>query len=169
MTRSPDSRRFGEGPLGGHVAPIAVLTAVLALTAIGATSPAWCAGTIVLAERYPSADRPTRVIVQDDSGTPVAGATIRAVYRPGSSVEYSAELGETGADGRLMWTPELAGIVSLEAVWKTDNAPEESVRINASVKFRSAPVSGVLIMIFAGLLLVGGSAVRMARVLRSTD
>ena len=95
---------------------------------------------------------------------PVSGAKVAVTYRPGSSVELTEEVGTTGPGGRLVWTPTTAGIALISATW---DGGETST--NISVKFASVPAGGLIIMILAGLLLVGGSAVRIIRVMKSPD
>jgi hypothetical protein len=117
---------------------------------------------VVLREKYPTEGESTELFIQADDGSPVSGAAVTATYRPGSSVEAVEEVGTTGPSGRLAWTPQTAGIVSVNAVWE-----DGSTSSNISVRFASAPAGGILIMIVAGLLLVGGSIVRITRVLRT--
>lgn len=117
---------------------------------------------IVLREKFPTRGKHTEIFVQDADGMPVAGAAVKVTYRPGSSVEAFDELGTTGPSGRLAWLPTTAGIATLAATW--DGGSTSS---NVSVKFESAPAGGIIIMILAGVLLVGGSIVRIARILKS--
>jgi len=117
---------------------------------------------VVLETRYPVAGTPCEVLVQDDANLPRPGATVSVTYRPGSSVERPSRVGTTDDSGRVVWTPELAGIATVTASWAGG-----STRANVSVQFSHPPLSGLLIMVFAGIVLVGGSAVRIRRVLRS--
>lgn len=140
--------------------------ATLALVA-----PAMFAGVaaadIVLRERFPFEGHETQLIIQNADGVPVPGATVTVTYRPGSSVEKSDEVGTAGEGGALSWTPATAGIATLSASWTADDGTESSISTNVSVRFASVPFAGVIIMIFAGVLLVGGSFWRIRRILTS--
>jgi hypothetical protein len=133
---------------------------VIALFAVGPAS-----ADIVLRTQHPTEGESTDIFVQGDDGAPVSDAMVTVTYRPGSSVELTDTLGTTGASGRLNWTPVTAGIAAINATW----GEESNTSVNVSVKFAGTPIGGVLIMIFAGLLLVGGSVVRIIRVMRSPD
>ena len=117
---------------------------------------------VVLREKYPTEGENTELFIQADDGTPVSGAAVSVTYRPGSSVEATEAVGTTGPSGRLAWTPQTAGIVSVNAAWDGG-----STSANVSVKFGGTPAGGLLIMVLAGLLLVGGSIFRIMRVLRT--
>lgn len=136
-----------------------LVTAALLATGVFATT---AAADVVLREQYPTQGESTELFIQADDGSPVSGATVTVTYRPGSSVEATDSVGTTGPSGRLVWTPETAGIVSVRAEWAGG-----STSANVSVRFGSTPASGIIIMIAAGLLLVGGSVVRISRVLRT--
>ncbi len=131
--------------------------------AVAAAAPAGAA-SIQVDRRYPAEGERAVVRVIADDGAPVTGALVRVTYRPGSSVETHAEVGRTDAGGAVAWTPELAGIATLSAEW-TDG----SASANVSVRFHHAPVAGLVIMIVAGVILVGGSVVRIRRVLLEPD
>lgn len=135
---------------------------VCAVAALGVVPCA--AGEITLQTSFPTQGEATSLIVQDDDGAPVSGATVTATYRPGSSVEHVSEVGTTDEGGRIDWVPEDAGIATVAAQWGED---EKSASTNVSVRFASTPAGGLIIMIFAGLLLVGGSVVRLSRVVKS--
>jgi hypothetical protein len=137
--------------------------AAMVAVAIFAGALASTAGAeIVLRQKYPTQGASTELFVQDDDGAPVSGAAVTVTYRPGSSVEASDTIGTTGTGGRIAWTPSTAGIASLQASWEGGSSTT-----NVSVRFASVPRGGVLIMILAGLLLVGGSIVRITRVIKT--
>ena len=138
--------------------------AAIVLVAISPALAAPASGDIVLRQKYPTEGSATQVFVQSESGTPVTGAAVTVTYRPGRSVEATEEIGMSGAGGRLTWTPTTAGIAALKATWEGGEAST-----NVSVKFAGVPAGGVIIMILAGTLLVGGSIIRIMRVLRSVD
>jgi hypothetical protein len=135
-----------------------VILAVVVVSVLAGAASA----DVVLREKYPTEGENTELFIQADDGTPVSGAAVTVVYRPGSSVEATEAVGTTGPSGRLAWTPQTAGIASVNAVWDGGDTSA-----NVSVKFGGAPAGGLIIMVLAGLLLVGGSVVRIMRVLRT--
>ena len=141
-----------------------LLSALLTAAIVGGLA-APSSAEIILRQKYPMQGKTTEVFVQADDGAPVSGALVTVTYRPGSSVEATDTIGTTGASGRLRWTPETAGIAGINAAWADGGATST----NVSVRFSGVPLGGVVIMLLAGLLLVGGSAVRIARVLKSPD
>ncbi len=141
----------------------------LCLLILASTNAAWGESSIVLRTQYPVQGERTELYIQDDEGNPVTGAEVDVTYRPGSSVEETAAVGVTGKSGRIIWYPAAAGIVTLTASWRSEGGDTVTTSANFSVKFASTPVGGVVIMLLAGLLLVGGSVVRILRVLRSGE
>ncbi len=122
------------------------------------------ANSLTIRDQFPTRGEATSIILQDADGLPVVGALVEAVYRPGSSVSQHANLGTTGTGGSLGWTPTEAGLVTLTATWGEGTAAK-SASLNVSVRFDSVPKMGLIIMVLAGLVLVGGSAVRMRRIM----
>ena len=92
------------------------------------------------------------IIVTDGDGNPVTGATVEAVYSPGSEVSRTEEVGTTDESGAVAWTPTGAGIVSLE----TTAADSTSITANLSVRFDGLPIPGLLIFLLAGIILFSG-------------
>jgi len=124
-------------------------------------------GSIIVKKKFPTQDEEVRLVVMDSSGRPVAGARVEVTYRPGSSVRSVEAIGRSGQDGGIAWVPTEAGIATLTAVW-TDSDRSEVVAIaDVSVRFRSPPIAGILVMIIAGLVLVVGSVIRMVNVVRT--
>jgi hypothetical protein len=90
-------------------------------------------------------------------GTPADGDTVTAVYRPSSEVSRTERIGVVGIDGRLSWTPLEAGVVTLSAVPPAGAGDGAAVQTrNLSVPFAKTPLSGLVILVFAGLILYGG-------------
>ena len=83
---------------------------------------------------------------------PVDSVTV--TYRPGAITAHT----ETFAPGAASFefTPTRAGVVSVAA---GDAAQSLSVR------FRGAPISGIIVMVLAGLVLFGGAAVSLRALL----
>ena len=82
----------------------------------------------------------------------------RVIYRPGSVAADTVVLPTSGAE--VTFSPEQAGVVRVEA---------GDVSIPLSVRFPSAPLSGLFVMIGAGLILFGGAAFAMRALLASDD
>lgn len=110
----------------------------------------------------PTEGEAATVIVTDTGGKPVRGVEITALYRPGSRVERSENLGLTGTDGSLTWSPSSAGLVTLST--SGDGAP--ALSRDLSVKYRGLPLPGLIILILAGTILYGG-VIRGFRMLKS--
>jgi hypothetical protein len=141
-----------------------ILPVVLIYTAVGFGNAA-AQGSIVLRTQYPVQKQATWILVQSDDGSPVAGALVSATYRPGSNVSQLTEIGTTDRTGRVEWIPVDAGIVEITAA-HPDSLISLQASTNTSVKFASPPISGIIIMVLAGVLLIGGSAVRFTRYIR---
>ncbi len=120
-------------------------------------------GTIVLQTRYPTQFKNTRILVHTPEGNPVFGALVKVTYRPGSRVEVISDIGETDEAGGVNWAPDDVGIVTISAHWLGDDGGERTAATNISVKYASTPMSGILIMLLAGILLIGGSIYRFSR------
>ena len=142
-----------------------ILPAVLIWSTAGLGTAA-AQGSIVLRTQYLVQHQATHILIQSDDGRPVAGARVSATYRPGSSVSRHSEIGTTDPTGRIEWTPIEAGIVELTAA-KPDSLRPIQASTHISIKFASPPISGIIIMLLAGILLIGGSILRFTRYLRS--
>jgi hypothetical protein len=120
-------------------------------------------GTIFLQTQFPVQKENTRIIVQTEAGNPIPGAKVTATYRPGSRVQADSEVGITNSGGTVDWIPLEAGIVSISAEFPGAGGDDIQLQTNVSVRFASTPVSGIVIMLLAGILLIGGSIVRFSR------
>lgn len=127
------------------------------------------AGRIDTGDQYPVVGKETIIHVRDSSGRLIEGALIDITYRPESQVEKLVSLGATNQAGIVRWTPEDAGVVTIAASWTENDSTVATGTRNVSVRFASLPVNGLAIMILAGLLLLGGSAVHFIRLLREPD
>jgi len=146
--------RMAARPGHGTRGVLPVLALVLAGAAAGTAVPA--RADIAVSPEAPVAGRAATVTVTAGQA-PAAGATVQAIYRPGSEVSHIETVGVTGSDGSVAWTPEDAGVVTLKASIPSPagKEPVEESR-NLSVRFNGAPVFGVVIMILAGVILYGG-------------
>ena len=115
--------------------------------------PAWAG--IELSQDYPRANEPVELTLTTASGFPAAGVEVKAGYGPGSELLRETSLGTTDNAGKLSWTPEEAGLVALSAEAQGADGPE-ALASSISVQFDGAPVSGLLVMLVAGLILYGG-------------
>lgn len=121
----------------GRLLRLSVLFVLLA-------SPA--SGEITISPEVVVAGETAKVSVELD-GAPVAGAPVVAIYRPGSQVPETDEIGVTSERGTLDWVPRAGGLVRLQAgEWRKD----------VGVRFPGFPWTGLTILIAAGGLLAGG-------------
>jgi hypothetical protein len=101
-------------------------------------------------------------------GSPLRGARVRAVYRPNSSTTSTEHLAPTDDAGTVFWTPSAAGPVNLQA-WApavAEDAPP-AVTVAVAVRYGGFPLSGLVIMLLAGALLLGGAIFGMTMLLRA--
>ena len=110
-------------------------------------------GGIVAIPEFPVEGESVTITVSTERGTPAAGLAVQAVYRPGSAVEKLEDIGSTGVDGSVTWSPTGAGIVMLQTVAVEDGP---SYTLNLSVRYDGLPKSGLVILLFAGIFLYGG-------------
>lgn len=96
----------------------------------------------------PTRDEPVTVTFSE----PVDSVTV--TYRPGAITAHS----ESFAPGSAVFefTPTRAGVVSVAS----GDASQ-----SLSVRFRGAPVSGIAVMVLAGLILFGGAAISLRALL----
>jgi len=124
---------------------------VIAELALAATlaGPAFGAVELVPLTAPPVEGRET-VLTLRDGGAPAAGVAVTAIYRENGyrTLRHEQEIGTTGSDGSLVWRPQRPGVVVL--TWEGGSA-------NVSVRFDGIPVSGVVVALVAGILLLGGS------------
>ncbi len=135
------------------------LTAAAAIVLLAAaTSGADVA--LTLGDDFP--ERGTPVEVRLSGMEPGESYSFSVTYRPNSETSRVEKVGLFDDAGSVLWTPTDAGITTLSVL---DGAGETVISRNAAVRFDSPPVSGLLVMILAGLLLFGGSTVSMRRAL----
>ncbi|MDT7856705.1 hypothetical protein RQM47_08645 [Rubrivirga sp. S365] len=126
------------------------LLAVL-LVALGASlaaPPALAQSVVSVEPEAPTVGEPVYVTFSE----PVDSVTV--VYRPGAISAVSETF--TPGSAAFEFTPDRAGVVSVAAGKASQNL---------SVRFRSAPLAGLLVMVLAGLVLFGGAAVSMRALL----
>jgi hypothetical protein len=123
--------------------------------------------TVIVEEGFPVREEQIRIHIANDDGSPVAGATVEVTYRPGSSVEQLEQIGTSAEDGAIYWVPAEAGIATINATWAGPDQSQITASTSVSVRFRSAPLGGIVIMIAAGVVLVIGSVFRIFNLLRA--
>lgn len=135
-----------------------LLLALLAAAALVGAAPAGAqpaAPELTAETPYPLRGEPVEIRLTSE-GRPLPGVTLRALYRPNSETAHTEELGITGADGTLTWTPRDAGVVTLQAAGADAEAPPVA-SAQVAVRFGSFPPLGLAVMTFAALLLFGGA------------
>lgn len=82
------------------------------------------------------------------------GLHLQATWQPSSVVESSLDLGPLPASGKILWTPNRAGILRLEVV-----GPSSAILAtrDLGVHYRRLPPEGLAVLLLAGGLL--GSAI----------
>jgi len=98
-------------------------------------------------------------LVAGDQATLTFDAPVNAVvttYRPNSAIPIVDTL-VVGGFTSVRWTPERAGVVRV-------SVPGGPSR-NVSVRFTALPVAGLFVLIAAGLILFGGAAWAMRKLL----
>ena len=116
--------------------------------------------SISLADDFPEVGAQRVVTV---SGLDGGGYSLWVVYSPTSETQEEVEIGPIPDAGAVSWTPLRPGIATLSV---RDGSGATVAVKNVAILFSSTPGSGVLVMIFAGLLLFGGAGLSMWRVLR---
>ena len=143
------------------LAVVCLLTLALG-AAMGADDSGRCAsaGSLNLCTdvTFPGEGRSCLLTLQD-AGAPVGDATISVTFRPNSEVASTKVLGTTDDSGRLLWTPDEAGIATLSAA--VEGA--DPVDLTVSVKFQRPSAFGIAILILAGMILFGGNGYSFAK------
>lgn len=93
----------------------------------------------------PQVEVESALVVLKDEERPAAGATVRAWLHPGLPEEREIAIGVTDARGRVLWTPEVAGRVRIEA------ADQELGLLVVHPQPPTGPLALLLLMIAAGV------------------
>ncbi len=96
----------------------------------------------------PVIETETAVLVTREDGSAIGGATVRGIVHPGNHDEHEVAIGVTDARGRVLWTPDTSGRVTIRA-----GDQERDVL----VAWKSAP-TGVAMML-ALLFLLGAASI----------
>jgi len=84
------------------------------------------------------------------------------IYSPNSETQTEEEIGRFTSGGAMTWDPTRSGIATLSA---RDDRGGSLATENVAILFAKTPGSGVLVMLFAGVLLFGGAGISMRLVL----
>jgi hypothetical protein len=114
------------------------------------------------ADDFPIVGRSEIVTVAGEE--PVNGLSLWVVYSPNSETTSEEEIGVVPAIGEVSWTPSRSGIATLSV---RDDQGTIVVAENVAILFDKTPAAGVMVMIFAGLLLFGSAGFSMRSVLKS--
>lgn len=156
---------MAPGPCLGRAVRALSLAVVLAPIAVGTPAAAQQEVAELTAEtQYPLRGEPVEIRLTGAGGAPLPGVPISARYRPNSETAHTEELGPTGPDGSLSWTPADAGVVTLQAAG--DGEAQPLAQLQLAVRFGAFPVVGLLVMVVAAVLLFGGAAVGFRLLLR---
>lgn len=123
------------------------LLAVLLVASVAAP-PALAQSVVSVEPEAPTIGEPVRVTFSEPVGS------VAVVYRPGA-ISAVTETFTPGA-AAFEFTPDRAGVVSVDAGGGAQNL---------SVRFRSAPLAGLVVMVLAGLVLFGGAALSLRALL----
>ena len=110
---------------------------------------------LILSPAEPVVGQETQIVVRGDLTEPIK---IEATYRPSSQVSTREELGST-QQGQLDWRPREVGLVRLQA-----KSPAGDITVqDITVRPQRPSLSGILILLIAGGLLICGAALGFLR------
>lgn len=118
--------------------------------ALVAAAPVSAQSITVFPEPVTVGDRTTLTF-----GVPVD--TLVVTYRPNSAIPIVDTIRVGGFD-TVRWSPERAGVVRL-------SVPSGGASQNVSVRFDEPPIAGIIVLILAALILFGGAAWAMVKLL----
>jgi hypothetical protein len=121
------------------------------------------AGAAELVVDNPSPVRGQQTFVRLTGVDDAIGWQANVTYRPNSQTSQTKPLGAFGADAKLVWLPTDSCIAQIKA---TSPDGKTSVSTNAAVRFPSPPISGIVILLVAGLILFGGAGYSLAKAMK---
>jgi len=137
-------------------------TMILTVVLLGLSGGSVPAVDLSLDDDFPVVGQDQKVTVSDVG--PAEDLALWVVYSPNSETRTEEEIGRFSSIGTIMWNPSRFGIATLSA---RDAAGEAVAAENVAILFAETPASGVLVMVFAGILLFGGAGISMRSVLSS--
>ena len=135
-----------------------VFTAVLLVAMVAPCS----AVELVFEDDFPIVGRSETVTVKG-AATDVS-LLLWVIYSPNSETSTEEEIGVVPTTGKVTWTPSRSGIATV-SVRSDDGGAVASE--NVAILFSKTPMAGLMVMIFAGILLFGGAGITMRLVLSS--
>ena len=135
-----------------------MFTAVLL---VGVVAPC-SAVELTFVDDFPIVGR-TETVTVEGAATDV-DLRLWVIYSPNSETSTEAEIGVVPTAGKVAWTPSRSGIATV-SVRGDDGVVVASE--NVAILFARTPVAGVMVMLFAGVLLFGGAGYSLRRVLKS--
>jgi len=137
-------------------------TTILGLVLVALVGVPAAAADLVVDDDFPVVGRDQKVTL---SGTEQPeNLTLWVVYSPNSETQTESEIGGFSSTGVITWNPARFGIATLSV--RTDDG-EKIASENAAILFAETPAAGLLVMIFAGILLFGGAGISLRSVLSS--
>lgn len=123
------------------------------------------AQSINVEEKYPQQGKMFRVSVSNLAEEDLETALLSVTYRPNSETKVSETISPSTEKGTWFFTPGHAGIVELSV--EQPGKPKNKVLVSKpiSVRFSKTPISGILVMLFAGFILFGGIIISMKQAL----
>lgn len=124
------------------------------------------AATLRTPEVDPLPDTPITLELVEEDGRPAVAYQVEARYRENAheTLRSTQEVGVTDLGGAVAWTPERPGVVVL--AWSKEGVEGSAGSQNISVLHDGFPPLAILIAVFAGLLLLGGSVLFFLQMLR---
>ncbi len=119
--------------------------------------------TLVVEEDYPVLGEGVNVYITGHSDP--QQVTLTVVYRPNSATTLEKAVGSFQGNGSLVWKPIAPGITTLVA--KGADGKKVTSK-NVATRYPATPVSGVIVMVLAGILLFGGAGWSLRRALSDT-
>lgn len=117
------------------------------LLALVLAAPA--AAQITAADERLVVGQPTTLVL------PAPAERVVVTYRPGSRTSTADTLVATGT--QVAWTPRAAGLVQVS---------DGTSRTTLSVRFARVPLSGLFVLVAAGVILFGGAGIALAQLMR---
>lgn len=130
-----------------RLAMLTTSTLTLALCLTTLASPVW--GGVAVESDPVVVGQQTQVVVTGDDG-PMAETQVKVTYYPNSKLERTIEVGKTDAEGKVAWSPEMAGLAKLDA-------GKEGGSLSLGVRFDGLPISGLIVFLCAAAMLFGGT------------
>jgi hypothetical protein len=116
-----------------------------------------------------SLDRGFPVVGEDEDvalvdAEPGRDLSLWVVYSPNSETRSEEMIGRLSSEATVTWNPSRFGIATLSVRGATG---EVIASRNVAVLYARTPMAGLLVMVFAGVLLFGGAGLSLRSVLKS--